>query len=61
MLEEQLNAVNNDEYYHAPEPQVPLLHLKNADIGVSTREAFEEHVRSSGMSEAIKNTAPVDK
>lgn len=61
VLEQQLSAVYDDEFYHRPETQIPRLHPMSADIDVATHEASEENTQSCKKPKSIWNTAPEDK
>lgn len=60
VLELEIRAVLDDEFYRGLGPQVSLLHPVNGDIGVSACEAVGEHKKSSEMLQPIWNTAPND-
>ncbi|NJK52916.1 MAG: hypothetical protein HC936_08975 [Leptolyngbyaceae cyanobacterium SU_3_3] len=61
VLEQQISAVNNDDFYHEPGPQVPQSHPMNAKLGVFARDAVEQHIKSSEMLESIWNIGSHDK
>lgn len=48
-----MSAIHDEEFYHVPDFQAPRLHPMKADIGVSAREAVEEHIKSSKKLKSI--------